>query len=332
MGQHRSRTPRRRLLAPALLTVLSAFTVAAFVAGAHGLTSEATAVGGSSGVAVTAPATPQTSPAPASPAPSTPVPSESAARAADPAATPAVTTPPAGTAPATGTSTATATPPPTATAARGTTAEAPAGTESATVGALFEGAVEAGNHFCTASVLHSPTGNLLLTAAHCLSSTDGVVFAPGYRNGEAPYGTWRVTAVHTTTGWSRKGDQDEDFAILETASSNGRRIEDVVGGNRLGPDEPFDATVRLYGYPAGAETSNLCTNTTDREGSYQRVVDCPGYPGGTSGGPWISTATGHVVGTIGGYQQGGDTDDTSYSAYFDHTIATLYAEAVAAAS
>ncbi|MFD0273275.1 trypsin-like serine peptidase [Kitasatospora sp. NPDC127111] len=326
MGQHRRRPPRRRLLAPTLLTVLSAFTVAAFVVGTHGLTSEATAVGGPSGAAVTS-ATPAPAPSPAPPAAS-----DSAARAADPAATPAVTPPPVATATAAPSPTATAAPSPTATAAPGTTTAAPASSESATVGALFEGAVEAGNHFCTASVLHSPTGNLLLTAAHCLSSADGVVFAPGYRNGEAPYGTWRVTAVHTTDGWSRTGDQDEDFAILETAASNGRRIEDVVGANRLGPDEPFDATVRLYGYPAGAETPNLCTNTTDRQGSYQRVVDCPGYPGGTSGGPWISTATGHVVGTIGGHQQGGDTDDTSYSAYFDHTIAALYLEAVAAAS
>ncbi|MFJ6773927.1 serine protease, partial [Kitasatospora sp. NPDC091257] len=62
------------------------------------------------------------------------------------------------------------------------------------------------------------------------------------------------------------------------------------------------------------------------------VVHCPAYPSGTSGGPWINTATGDVIGAIGGYQQGGDTDDISYSAYFDHTIADLYAQAEAAAS
>ncbi|MFG3050614.1 trypsin-like serine peptidase [Kitasatospora sp. NPDC048239] len=200
------------------------------------------------------------------------------------------------------------------------------------MGALFTGAVAAGGHFCTASVLHSATGNLLLTAAHCLSSTSGVTFAPGYRDGTAPYGTWRVTAIHTTTGWSQDGDQDEDFAILETASNGGRRIEDVVGANRLGADEPFGVTVRLYGYPNGSDGPVLCTNTTGRQSTYQRVVDCPDYPGGTSGGPWISTATGHVVGAIGGYQEGGDSPDTSYSASFDHTIAALYDEAVESAS
>ncbi|MEU3573303.1 trypsin-like peptidase domain-containing protein, partial [Kitasatospora sp. NPDC036755] len=217
--------------------------------------------------------------------------------------------------------------------ALGTTDVAPAGDrEAGTVGALFNGAVGAGGHFCTASVLHSPTGNLLLTAAHCLSSTDGVTFVPGYRDGSAPYGTWQVTAVHTTAGWSQKGDVDEDFAILETAPSGGRNVEDVVGGNRLGTDEPFDATVRLYGYPADSEAPVLCTNTTGQQSAYQRVVHCPAYPGGTSGGPWINTATGDVIGAIGGYQQGGDTDDISYSAYFDHTIAELCAQVGAAAS
>ncbi len=39
-----------------------------------------------------------------------------------------------------------------------------------------------------------------------------------------------------------------------------------------------------------------------------------------------------MVGAIGGYQQGGDADDVSYSAYFDHTIAGLYIQVEAATS
>ncbi|MER7707528.1 serine protease [Kitasatospora sp. NPDC097605] len=304
MGQHRRRTGRRRFLAPTLVTTtLSALTVAAVVVGTHSVTPRATAVASPETTAATAPLSPAATPVPTL----TPTP----ARAATPTPTPV----------------------PTPSDPPGTTATAPATPEAATVGALFSGTVHAGNHFCTASVLHSPTGNLLLTAAHCLDDPSGVTFAPGYRDGRAPYGTWRVTAVHTTAAWSRGGDQDEDFAVLETApDAAGRRIEDVVGGNTLGTDEPFDTDVRLYGYPAGGERPLLCTNTTGRQSGFQRVVDCPAYPGGTSGGPWISTATGHVIGTIGGHQEGGDTPDTSYSAAFDHTIAALYAEAVTAAA
>ncbi|MFJ8472918.1 trypsin-like serine peptidase [Kitasatospora sp. NPDC094011] len=324
MGEHRrARSRRHRLLAPSLFTALSAVVVAGVVAGTHGFSlADATAAG----KVARSTRTVATAPSPSAPA-----------GTAEPA--PVADTTPSGSPTPTQAQTPTAAPTPTDTpttaaaapAVRdvvlGTTAPAPADNrETSTVGALFSGPVGAGNHFCTASVLHSATGNLLLTAAHCLSSANGVTFAPGYRDGSAPYGTWQVTAVHTAAGWTQNGDVDEDFAILETAPNNGRNVEDVVGGNKLGTDEPFGATVRLYGYPAASEEPILCANSTGQQSSYQRVVQCPSYPSGTSGGPWINTATGDVVGAIGGYQQGGDSDDTSYSAYFDHTIATLYTQ------
>ncbi|WP_316526290.1 trypsin-like serine peptidase [Kitasatospora brasiliensis] len=322
MGKHRRQRSRRRgLLVPSLFTALSAVAVAAVLTGTHGLDlSDASAAGKAARSTRTVAAPPAAATGPAAPP----------TAAAAPTASPAASASPAPTDSPTATASAAATP-----VTLGTTAPAPAPAadrESATVGALFSGSVGAGNHFCTASVLHSAAGNLLLTAAHCLSSTDGVTFAPGYRDGSAPYGTWRVTAIHTTAGWSQKGDADEDFAILETAPNGGRNVEDVVGGNKLGAGEPFGATVRLYGYPADSEAPLLCTDTTGRESDYQRVVQCPSYPSGTSGGPWIDTATGEVVGAIGGYEQGGDTDDTSYSAYFDHTIADLYTQVEASAS
>ncbi|MET9613996.1 trypsin-like serine peptidase [Kitasatospora indigofera] len=308
-GQHARRTPRRRSLRPALATACAALAVAAVLAGAHTLTSRATAdapAAGPADTSLTASADPSTALAPAA-APATP----------DPAAAPAATATTAAT--------------PAAAVKRGSTTDAPADAESAKVGALFNGPVAAGRHFCTASVVHSPTKNLLLTAAHCLSSSGNVTFAPGYRDGTAPYGSWQVTAVHTTTGWDQHRDEDEDFAILEVAADQGRQIEDVVGAHPLGTGESFTAQVRLFGYPNAGETPLTCVNATSKEDTYQRAIDCPAYTGGTSGGPWISTATGAVIGLIGGHQEGGDTPDTSYSALFDHTITALYATAVAAA-
>ncbi|MFD0570239.1 trypsin-like serine peptidase [Kitasatospora gansuensis] len=135
-------------------------------------------------------------------------------------------------------------PPPTG---LGTTATAPVTEESARVGALFSG----GDHFCSASVVDSPGGTLLLTAAHCLSSADGVTFVPGYRNGASPYGSWKVTAVHTTEAWQDDRDQDEDYALLETApDAAGRTVQSVVGGTPIAYDASLTATARLYGYPS----------------------------------------------------------------------------------
>src|SRR5215468_8813287 len=62
------------------------------------------------------------------------------------------------------------------------------------VGALFT--VSGGQlrrHFCTASVVDSPAGDLVITAAHCVSrmAPAQIAFVPGYRSGVAPYGVWR---------------------------------------------------------------------------------------------------------------------------------------------
>ncbi|GLW69153.1 hypothetical protein Kpho02_14520 [Kitasatospora phosalacinea] len=209
----------------------------------------------------------------------------------------------------------------------GVTTTAPDDAESRRVGALFSGPTGPGNHFCTASVIDSPGRNLILTAAHCLSGANGTTFVPGYRNGQAPYGTWQVTKVYTADGWQSGNDPDEDFAILAVAPNDGRQIEDALGGNPLGTDAAWTVRARLYGYPAGTELPVVCTNTTSRQDTYQRRIDCPAFPGGTSGGPFVDAATGQVIGVIGGYQQGGATDDVSYSAAFDHTIADLLSRA-----
>ncbi|WP_371493994.1 serine protease [Kitasatospora sp. NBC_00374] len=209
-----------------------------------------------------------------------------------------------------------------------TTVVAPSAPEADRVGALFVGGFGPGRHFCTAGVVPSPIGNLLLTAAHCIGSPQGVTFAPGYRDGSAPYGTWPVVRIFTTEGWTSRHDPDQDFAFLEVgADSAGREIQSVVGANPLGLNAAFTAGVRLYGYGSRADVPLLCTNTTTRFSAHQRRIHCPSYPGGTSGGPWIDTASGAVIGVIGGYQLGGDTADVSYSAYFDRTITRLYLDA-----
>jgi hypothetical protein len=66
----------------------------------------------------------------------------------------------------------------------------------------------------------------------------------------------------------------------------------------------------------------------------QLEFDCGGYTDGTSGGPFLAnvdtlTGQGTVIGVIGGYEQGGDTPQVSYSAMFEANVAALYLTAVA---
>jgi V8-like Glu-specific endopeptidase len=210
------------------------------------------------------------------------------------------------------------------------------------VGALFSHDTK-GDHFCTASAVDSPNRNLIITAAHCVHSGEGggylsdLVFVPGYRNGNAPYGIWKVKAQFVDKRWAAGSDPDLDvgFAVLQPL--NGRNIADVLGSNLLGIDQGFDNIVRVTGYPSRSDAAVTCINRTTREEKYQMRFACNGYAPGTSGSPWLThydprTKRGEVVGVIGGYQLGGLEDAVSYSAYFDDDVRKLYERAIGQAN
>jgi hypothetical protein len=73
-----------------------------------------------------------------------------------------------------------------------------------------------------------------------------------------------------------------------------------------------------------------CLSWTTRKSGTPLRFDCDGFTGGTSGSPWITgfnASTG--TGRIGGYQQGGNTADISYSAYPGSAIRQRYRQATA---
>ncbi|WP_037857234.1 trypsin-like peptidase domain-containing protein [Streptomyces sp. NRRL S-340] len=217
----------------------------------------------------------------------------------------------------------------------GVTAVASVTPLSARVGALF-GADKAdrlsGNHFCSASVVHSARRNLILTAAHCLADDTDVVFVPGYRDGKAPYGTWTVKKRFLPDGWSRSEDEDSDLAfavVVPRDGGDGKNIEDVVGGNRFVAGAATGASaVTVTGYPDSREQPISCTNRPSPHSRTQQRIDCPEFTSGTSGSPWVDGDR-EVVGVLGGHEMGGSTPDTSYSVAFRAEAAELYEDAAA---
>jgi len=210
-----------------------------------------------------------------------------------------------------------------------------------TVGVLFFTDKSAADHYCTATVVHSTAGDLAITAAHCVYSDaddgymDDIAFVPGY-NGGSPYGQWTPSKIVVAPGWTSSADPDLDVGFLVLAkSSSGATIESVTGADQVAFNAGFGQPVTIPAYPQGSDTPITCTNTTSAFNATQTEFDCGGYPGGTSGGPFLinvdSTGNqGTVIGVIGGYQTGGDTPAISYSAYFGNDIAALYKTAVAA--
>jgi V8-like Glu-specific endopeptidase len=213
------------------------------------------------------------------------------------------------------------------------TAVAPATAQSARVGAIFGAdrrAKLAGGHFCTASVVHSPRRDLIVTAAHCLDGDSGdLVFVPGYRDGKAPYGVWDVRRRFLPEGWAKGQSEDSDVAFAVLGDRDGTGVEDVVGGNRFVAGTATGATaVTVTGYPNTREAPVSCTNKPTAHSRTQQRIECPELSGGTSGSPWVNGDQ-QVVGVLGGHEEGGSTDDISYSVVLGTEAAELYRDAAA---
>jgi V8-like Glu-specific endopeptidase len=206
------------------------------------------------------------------------------------------------------------------------------------VGALFlrQGTAE---HFCTASVVSSPGRDLLVTAAHCINSGKGgsyrkdIVFIPDYRDGQAPYGIWTVRDLVVAPQWTSASDPDFDVGFVVLNSLGGKNIEAILGANRLATDTGYRYLVHVTGYPNTDERPITCRNYTSRQSASQLRFECGGYTAGTSGSPWVTdfdrqTRTGTIVGVLGGYQEGGETPEVSYSAVLSPAIQHLYQQAI----
>lgn len=207
----------------------------------------------------------------------------------------------------------------------------------ATVAALFGASSETAGHTCTASVVSSTTGDLLVTAAHCLSGTGrgtGITVAPGYNAGSTPYGVWSVTDVFVNPAWTASQSDTDDIAIMRVAPKveNGTtdKLQDVTGANILGDTPDPSTTVTVQGFNTGADDRAIsCTAKLAIAGGTP-TFGCDGYIGGSSGSPWLVTdATGRTVvtGVIGGLNQGGCSSQTSYSPIFGTTVRALLARA-----
>ncbi|MFD7837185.1 trypsin-like serine peptidase [Streptomyces sp. NPDC059761] len=203
------------------------------------------------------------------------------------------------------------------------------GSPAAFTGALFEGGVQ-GDHFCTATVVHSPGKNMIVTAGHCLLAGKpdggGAVFAPAYANGGAPYGAWTIEEVFEDPRWSEDSDDDYDLAFARLApDASGRNIEDVTGAATLDTTGRSGEEITVTGYPADRKVPRTCTASAIRETPAEQRFDCADFPGGTSGSAWLAK-DGKIIGIL----TGGDTDDVSTSTILGEYAATLYAKATTA--
>ncbi|MBX7432755.1 serine protease [Mycobacterium sp. Y57] len=192
------------------------------------------------------------------------------------------------------------------------------------IGALFVGGGDV--HFCSASVLDSETGDLILTAAHCVAGGEELGFVPGL-SGDGDGERWQVDEIYLDPRWAQNQDPVADYAIARVSRDDGARVESVVGGGlRLGTQPQPGSEITVMGYAAGVggDPASCRVVAAPRRQDFP-AMHCDGIVDGFSGAPWISGST--VTGVIGGLDGGGCADEVSYTPPFDEAIAALLTRA-----
>lgn len=193
-------------------------------------------------------------------------------------------------------------------------------------------------HICTGSVVHSSTGDLILTAAHCLAKGFDATFIPGFfapgllntaaPSAARPSNVWKIDATYLDPLWIASQDPRVDYAFARVSRTGGGSIEAQVGGLRLGSAPAPGSAVDIVGYAVGIGGTPIgCRSSTGITPGGYPSFPCTGLVTGTSGSPWMEMST--VTGVIGGLEQGGCTPYVSYSSPFNERTAALLARAEA---
>lgn len=185
-------------------------------------------------------------------------------------------------------------------------------------------------HTCTAAVLDSAGGDLVLTAAHCLADGVDTEFVAGFSDDDSALRVWHVDAVYLDPRWVADQDPRADFAIARVSGDDdGASPEALAGGGlTLGRAPASGTAVTVTGYGMGVGGGPIgCHATTEIAAGGFPAVACAGLVAGLSGAPWVTGSS--VTGVVGGLDGGGCDEDLSYSPPFDGRIGRLLARAEA---
>jgi V8-like Glu-specific endopeptidase len=174
----------------------------------------------------------------------------------------------------------------------------------------------------------SISGNVLLTAAHCLHDTttntwySNWVFTPAYRNGAAPYGTFPATSCRVLTAWinltgnftiNTWARHDVGVCTMGTNSA-GITLNDAVGSMGYQWNQPYIRHFHNLGYPFRNTGDQLIPDAGKYlhaciAESFQQTIETRGLgcdmSRGKSGGPvMVNYAPGVLSGSVDGVYSG----------------------------
>ena len=164
------------------------------------------------------------------------------------------------------------------------------------------------NGQCSATVVTSFTRDLVVTAGHCVAEPRGagqvdwasnLLFVPGYRNGNAPLGSYPAVNAGTPVLWAFEGVITFDVGVVKLAPAAGIAIQDQLGSRGIAFGRPVKSfrgkAFQLFGYPAAPEPDYdgqrpiLCNSPfLGIEAFSGSIVGGPCHQQqGASGGGWV---------------------------------------------
>lgn len=184
-----------------------------------------------------------------------------------------------------------------------------------TVGRMYSTTANGSRTACSATVVNSENGRVIVTAAHCVWDFDAkeplreMLFVPGDRGNAAtsPWGIWRVDQVWipevfkqqafvgddgrtTGSGWAY------DFAFATLApNTDGEVIESYTGGQGISFAQQYAGIVTV-GYPSDlpfdGQSPRYCATASPGFGTMywpHTTIRCD-MTGGSSGSGWLTNA------------------------------------------
>ncbi|MFC3999504.1 trypsin-like serine peptidase [Nocardiopsis sediminis] len=162
---------------------------------------------------------------------------------------------------------------------------------------------------CSASVVNAGNKDTVVTAGHCLKDGTGAwaknwTFAPGYADGDSPYGRYPAREMLVAPEWSDQADDSFDFGFAVLGTDGGDHVQSRTGAQKIAFDRGQSDPVYAFGYPStgryNGRSLHYCSGSTrpDQGGTTANGMACT-MTEGSSGGPWLSDFnTGNGTGTI----------------------------------
>jgi hypothetical protein len=206
-------------------------------------------------------------------------------------------------------------------------------------GVVFSTLPSGDKRTCSGTVVHSTYKSMVWTAGSCLADPTShrfltsIVFAPGYRNGDAPFGRWSARTVFVKTDFIQNGNRRLDYGgiVVGKRDINGktRALEGVVGGLRLEFNKRRNRNLSVFGYPAkgpfDGKREYRCdakpggTDDPDGAGPRPSRLPCPARSASPGAG-WVD---GDALFSVTSYTKRNDPGHI-YGPYFDAQAKSLY--------